>query len=65
MFNYCRTISLKKVNIDRAIFDLYRKTIDFEQLKRPISKLACLAMGYLQNNEFKKFYLSSIILKKK
>ena len=63
MFNYVRTISLKNANIDRAIFDLYRNTIDFEQLKQPISKISCQAMEYLKSNDFKKFYYSSLMLR--
>lgn len=63
MFNYVRTISLKNANIDRAIFDLYRNSIDFEQLEQPISKISCQAMEYLKSNDFKKFYYSSLILR--
>lgn len=63
MFNYVRTISLKNANIDRAIFDLYRNTIDFEQLEQPISKISCQAMEYLKSNDFKKLYYSSLILR--
>ena len=63
MFNYVRTISLKNANIDRAIFDVYRKMIDLAKLNEPESKIACRALSYLKNNSFKKFYLLSLIIK--
>jgi hypothetical protein len=63
MFNYVRTISLKDANIDRAIFDVYRKMIDLAKLNEPESKIACRALSYLKNNSFKKFYLLSLIIK--
>lgn len=63
MFNLVRTISLKSIDISRAIFDLYCDSINWEQLELPISRLSCRALEYLKNNDFKKFYLSSLILK--
>lgn len=63
MFNYVRTISFKNANIDRAIFDVYRKMIDLAKLNEPESKIACRALSYLKNNSFKKFYLLSLIIK--
>lgn len=63
MFNMVRVASLKNHTINQAIFDLYRESVDYSKLERPISKLACQALGYLKNNNFNKFYLSSILLK--
>lgn len=63
MFIFVRTISIKNVNIDRSIFDLYRNSIGFEQLEQPISKILCKAMEYLKSNDFKKNYYSSLILR--
>lgn len=63
MFIFVRTISIKNVNIDRFIFDLYRNSIGFEQLEQPISKILCKAMEYLKSNDFKKNYYSSLILR--
>lgn len=63
MYNYARTISLKNNEIDMAIFDVYRNVIDFGKLNEPESKIACRALSYLKDNNFKKFYLLSLIIK--